>query len=342
MEPRPSEHHREIALFQRRIGTLAGIIAGLLTFGMIGFAVTESKNPWDGFQWTLDILATEGSLAHPNSTGGQIVSSLLIVMGVGTLFYALVTVTEFFVSGHLADVLAERRMHKLIDATSDHFIICGFGRVGRQVARDLRAAGARYVVVDPLPENSELAQSVGVRFLEGQPSDDEMLRRAGIERARAVIACVDSDAENIFITLTARELRSDIAIVARASQEESESKLRRAGADRVISPYKSSGSEMARLALHPQVSGRVEVAADHRLEEIEVASGSEGVGKTIGDIRGGSFIVGVRRADGRFQPQPPAETVLGAGDVVMALGTERTMARLEALFAAERDSAVAQ
>jgi voltage-gated potassium channel len=243
-----------------------------------------------------------------------------------------VTVTEFFVAGHLAELLQERRTQRMIDATSDHFIICGYGRVGRQVARDLRAAGARYVIIDPDPENLEKAEGVGIRLIEGEASNDDVLRRAGVERARAVIACVDSDAENIFITLTVRELNPDAAVVARASVEDSESKLLRAGAQRVISPYKSSGSEMARLALHPQVSGAIEVAADHRLEEIEVVTGCEGEGKSIGDVRGGSFIVGVRGADGSFQAQPPAERVLAAGDVVMALGTDRTMDRLEALF----------
>jgi voltage-gated potassium channel len=257
----------------------------------------------------------------------------LIVLGVGTLFYGLVTVTEVFVSGHLAELLQERRAQKLIDATSDHYIICGFGRVGRQVARDLRAAGARYVVVDHNPEMREHAQGIGVRFIEGEPSDDEVLRAAGVMRARGVIACVDSDADNIFITLTVRGLRPDVAIVARASEEAVEAKLLRAGATRVISPYKTSGSEMARLALNPQIRGALEVAPQYRMEEIEVAPGSAGEGQPIGDVRGGAIIVGVRDASGQFQPQPAAETVLHAGDVVTAMGTERTMERLEGLFA---------
>jgi voltage-gated potassium channel len=247
-----------------------------------------------------------------------------------------VTVTEVFVAGHLADLLAERRTLKAIEATSDHYIICGFGRVGRQVARDLRAAGARYVVIDDLPENRELAAGVGVRFIEGEATDDEVLRAAGIMRSRGVIACVDSDADNIFITLSARELRPDIAIVARAASEDSESKLLRAGATRVISPYKTSGAEMARLALNPQVSGVVDVAPEYRMEEIEVGAGCEGEGQPIADVRGGAIIVGVRSADGTFHPQPAAETVLQAGDVVMAMGTLRTVQRLEALFAAAR------
>jgi voltage-gated potassium channel len=281
-------------------------------------------------------VATIGSHPNPETVPGQIVKTLLIVLGVGTLFYGLVTVTEVFVAGHLADLLAERRTLKAIEATSDHYIICGFGRVGRQVARDLRAAGARYVVIDELPENRELAAGVGVRFIEGEATDDEVLRAAGIMRARGVIACVDSDADNIFITLSARELRPDLAIVARAASEDSEAKLVRAGATRVISPYKTSGAEMARLALNPQVSGVMDVAPEYRMEEIEVASGCAGEGQPIADVRGGAIIVGVRFADGNFQPQPPTETVLNAGDVVMAMGTLRTMQRLEALFAPTR------
>lgn len=222
---------------------------------------------------------------------------------------------------------------------TDHFIVCGFGRVGRQVARDLRAAGAAYVVIDTEPGNREAAYAPGVRFILARASDDEALREAGIERARAVIACVDSDAENIFIALTARELRPDIAIVARASEEEAENKLRRAGADRVISPYKSSGTEMARLALHPNVTGTKDVAAEYRLEEITVQAGSAGAERRVGDVRGGAFVIGVRHPDGSFRPQPGPETVLVEGDVVMAIGTPRTLERLEELFSGQSSQA---
>ena len=322
----------ELQRLARRLVLLALVVLGLLFAGAVAFMATEDLGFWEAFRWALDIAATVGAAAHPLTTGGQITSTLLIVLGVGTLFYGLVTITEFFVAGHLANLLTERRIQRMIDATSDHFIICGYGRVGRQVARDLRAAGARYVIIDPDPENLQRADGVGVRLIEGEASNDEILRRAGVERARAVVACADSDAENIFITLSVRELNPQAAVVARASVEDSESKLLRAGASRVVSPYKSSGAEMARLALHPQVSGAIEIAADHRLEEIEVTPGCAGEGKAIGDIRGGSFIVGIRASDGTFTAQPPAERVLGAGDVVMALGTTRTMERLEALF----------
>ena len=170
-----------------------------------------------------------------------------------------------------------------------------------------------------------------MRFIVGDGADEAVLLQAGIVRARSIIAAADSDADNVFITLTARELRADIPIVARAAVEDSEKKLKRAGADRVISPYKASGTEMARLALHPQLSGVVDVDLEYRMEEIVVSEGCDGVRQTIGAIRGGSMIVGLRRqAD--FQPQPAADTTLLPGDVIVAMGTPGALERLEDLF----------
>jgi voltage-gated potassium channel len=202
------------------------------------------------------------------------------------------------------------------------------------VARDLQAAGRDFVVLDNNPdETRELAEAMGAPFIEGSPSDDEVLRAAGIMRAAGVIACVDSDAENIFITLTARELRSDIAIVARASVEDSESKLRRAGADRIVSPYRESGAEMARSVLHPQVTGVVEVAPEYRMEEIEVTGGCAGAGRSLEEVRDSATIVALRRADGSVEPQPPSDAVLEEGDVVVAIGEAKALERLETLMA---------
>jgi voltage-gated potassium channel len=330
-----SHNEREFQLFLRRLAMLFALIAGVLVFGTVGFAITEGRSLWNSFVWSLDVVATVGSIQSPTDTGGEIVKVVLIVLGVGTLFYALVSVTEFFVSGHLSGLLEQRRIRRMIDSMHDHYVICGFGRVGRQVARDLGAAGAKYVVIDPDPENRDRAQAVGVRFLEGAASDDELLREAGIERARAVVACVDSDNENIVITLSARELAPEIKIIARASAEGSEKKLLRAGADRVISPYTTSGTERARLALHPNVTGAVELAPEYRMEEIEVTEGCAGSGRTVGEIRGGAIIVALRQQDGNFVAQPPGETRLDDGDVLVAMGTERTMSRLEALFEPE-------
>jgi voltage-gated potassium channel len=256
-------------------------------------------------------------------------------LGVGTLFYALVALTEFFVAGHVTGLLEERRRQRLVDGLSDHYLVCGFGRVGRQVVRDLRAAGASFVVIDRNPDSLQAADEVGAPYVVGEAADDQLLRQAGIERARALIACADSDAENVFITLTARELRPDMTVVARASGDEAEQKLRRAGAQRVVSPYKSSGSEMARLALHPQVAGVVDVAPEYRMEEIEVTPGCPGAGRPLADLAGSAIIAAVREPNGTLVPQPAGETVVQPGDVVIAIGMASTLDRLEMLFAPE-------
>jgi voltage-gated potassium channel len=268
--------HQQLLLLARRVALLGAVVAGLLAVGTVGLVLTEGVGAWYAFRWALDTVATVGGFPQPHTLMGQIIHVLLIVLGVGTLFYALATLTEFFVGGQLGEVFTARREQRMIDALTDHHIICGLGRVGRQVARDLRAARAHYIVVDSKPENRELAESMNVRFIEGDASSDAVLRQAGLERARALIACADSDPENIFITLTARELRPDITIIARAALEDTESKLKRAGAVRVISPYKTSGTEMARLALHPQLSGVVDVDSEYRLEEIVVGEDLRG------------------------------------------------------------------
>jgi len=319
--------------FLRRLAQLGLLILAVLVIGTGGFAITESASIWQGFIWTFDTIATVGSIPEPDTTSAQILKVLLIVLGVGTLFYALVTVAEFFVAGHLGELLEQRRTLRMIESLEDHHLICGFGRVGRQVARDLNAAGHPFAVIDTNSENRVFARESGAPFLEGSPSDDEVLRGAGVERARAVLACHDSDAENIFICLTVRELRDDVLIIARASVEDSEKKLKRAGANRVISPYKSSGAEMARVALHPQVTGVVDVAPEYRMEEIEVTPGCPGEGQRIGDISGSSLVVALRRTDGAVEPQPAMDRQLRAGDVLVAAGTATTMERLEALFA---------
>lgn len=240
----------ELRQFLRRLAVLLAAIFVLLAAGTAGFVITEGASVGFGFVWALDTVATVGSIPEPASSAGQIVKVALIVLGVGTLFYALVTVTEFFVAGHLSGLLEERRLLMEIDSLSDHILICGFGRVGRQAARDLRAAGRDFVVIDTnVEETKGHAAALEAPIIHGAASEDSVLRQAGIMRAAGVIACVDSDAENVFITLTVRELRPDLPIVARAAVEDTERKLRHAGADRVVSPYKETGSEMVRLAV---------------------------------------------------------------------------------------------
>jgi voltage-gated potassium channel len=322
---------RELTQFIRRLGVLLGLLVALTVIGTVGFVIVEGVSVAYGFDWTVDTLTTLGSIPDPHSSGARVLKIFLELFGIGTLFYGLATVAEFFVSGQLSGLLEERRTQKMLDSYTDHYIICGFGRVGRQVARDLRRVGAPFVVIDGNPEHREDAAELQTPYIENQASQDEVLQDAGIARARGVIACVDSDAENIFIALTARELRGDILIIARASAEDSEKKLLRAGADRVISPYKTSGREMARVALHPQVGGAVEVD-DYRMEEIEVSEHCEAVGRRIEEVRGASMIVALRHPDGSLEPQPPSTTMLESGDKLVALGTPDAIERLENLF----------
>jgi voltage-gated potassium channel len=326
-------HHsrRELAMFTRRLVWLLAALVVLVIAGSIAFTITDGVSLAYGLVWTLDTVTTLGSIQDPHSTAGRVVVVGLEVFGIGTLFYGLATVAEFFVSGQLSGLLGERRSQRMIDSYSDHVIVCGFGRVGRQVSRDLTRAGTPHVAIDAEPSNREAAESMGVSFIQSYAADDEVLLGAGIKRARAVIACVDSDADNIFIALSARELAPDVLIVARASADDVEKKLRRAGADRVISPYKTSGSEMARVALHPQVGGAVAVA-DYRMEEIDVPQACRGVGCTVEDVRGDTVVVAVRHHDGRFEPQPPPDSVIEAGDMLVVIGRPEALDALESQF----------
>jgi voltage-gated potassium channel len=265
----------EVLHYLRRLIVLMFLLAVLVLGSAALLGVFEDVSYWRGFVWSLDTVATIGSIPDPDTLGGQLTKIGLIVFGVGTMFFALVTLTEFFVTGDLSGVLEARRMHRKIAQLKDHYLICGFGRVGQQIALDLRDARTPFVVVDDNPEVRSHADDQDVLLIEGRGSDDEVLKEAGIERARAVIACMDSDAENIFTTLTARELRPDIQIVARAARESSERKLLRAGADEVVSPYKASGRTMAELAL-ARHDGRAGPAATRRRGAV-VSGGDESI-----------------------------------------------------------------
>jgi voltage-gated potassium channel len=185
----PARHGRaspaQLRDLARRVALLGTIVAALLVLGALGLVLAEGVGAWYAFRWALDTVATVGGFPQPHTLVGQSILVLLIVLGVGTLFYALATLTEFFVGGQLGEVFAARREQTMIDALTGHYIICGFGRVGRQVARDLRAARAEYIVVDSEPENRELAESMNIHFIEGDSSRDAVLRQAGLERARA-------------------------------------------------------------------------------------------------------------------------------------------------------------
>ena len=250
LRPGRAATRHEMLFFLRRIALLIGSVAAARAGGRRGAGrlrrrlLLARRSPGRSTP-----SPRSGRSPTPDTLGGDITKVVLTIFGVGTMFFVLVTLTELFVAGDLSGLLDERRMQSKIAQLKDHYLICGYGRVGRQVAKDLRAGGVPFVVIDDNPDVREHADDEDVLLIEGRGSDDHTMLEAGIERACAVVACVDSDAENIFATLTARELRPDIPIVARAAVESSERKLIRAGANEVVSPYKASGRTMASLAL---------------------------------------------------------------------------------------------
>jgi voltage-gated potassium channel len=258
--------------FLRRLALLLAAITGMVLVGGALLALSEGESYWRGVLWALDTVATIGSIPEPDSVVGQLTKVGLVVFGVGTMFFVLVTLTELFVAGDLTGLLERYRLDRQIAQLDDHFLICGFGRVGQQIARDLLDSGTPFVVIDDNPDVRVLAEEMGVLLVEGRGSEDDVLAEAGIDRARGVIACVDSDAENIFITLTARERRPDVLIVARAARDSSEPKLLRAGANEVVSPYKASGRTMAHLALGADDDTH---DSDHERRRAAVTSSSE-------------------------------------------------------------------
>jgi voltage-gated potassium channel len=230
----------------------------------------------------------------------------------------------------------------MIEQLENHFIICGYGRVGRRAAAEFSASGQSFVVLDITADALDAAREHDILYLHGNGTNDDDLRRAGIARARGLIASADSDAENLYITLSARSLRPDLTIVARASNTEAEHKLELAGADRVVQPYAKAGTEMAKLALKPQVAAFLEIVSsyagpDLRFEEIEITPECPQAGRSIRELRvrstTGAVIVAVRKRDGSFETTPDPDVRLEVGDVLITIGTEPELHALEDLFA---------
>jgi len=319
-------------MFTRRLGLLLGALVVLIAAGTIAFSLAEGTSIGYGFVWTLDTVTTLGAIQDPHNTAGRVVVVALELLGIGTLFYGLATVAEFFVSGQLTGLLEERRLQRMIDSYSDHYIICGFGRVGRQVARDLGAAGRAHIAIDHNPEHREQARELGVQYIENYAAEDEVLLRAGIERARGVIACVDSDAENIFITLTARGLRPDILIIARASAEDCRDEAaprRRRSRDLALQDLGHRDGAGGAAPAGWRRRSRSPTTGWRRSRFRHPARGSERPWSRSAVTR---LIVALRRTDGRLEPQPAPQSVIDEGDMVVAIGTPASLERLEDVF----------
>lgn len=331
----------------KRILALIGILLAIILAGTLGFALLEDQGALDAFFTSVVLISTVGMGSAPETAGGKILAVILIAGGMGTLLYAFGVVIEFLVGGYLAEMLEERSMKKKISELSGHYLICGYGRVGEQVAREFARSGEEFVVVDSNPDSIARAREDDHPHVEGDAADDETLHRAGIVRAKGLIACVDSDADNVFVTLSARVLSPDLWIVARGNTEESHSKLEKAGADKVVSPYAIGGREMATLMLKPMVSDYLDVVTgggelELRVEQLQLSASSPVVGKSIRDLeirqKTGTSVLAIRKTGEPFDTNPSPDTRLEEKDILITVGTPSEIQLLEQLLETDKAS----
>ena len=326
----------------RRFAYAVAAFVAILTVATVVFRYIEEESWVDAAYRSVVTTTLTGLDTRPASTAGKVFSIFVLFTGVAIFLYVAGAIVEMIARGVFTGAWAERRRRRMIETIHDHYIICGYGRVGRRIAHEFRSAGVPYVVIDFNPDVIRIAQRDGEPYVEGSGTNDEDLRRAGLERARGLVAASDSDVDNLYITLSARAARPDLQIVARASTEDAATKLDRAGADRIVQPYATAGQEMAQLMLKPQVAAFLEIVSTHagpdlRFEEIVVTRASGQVGRTIRELRirrdTGAVVITIRRSDGTFETTPSPDHALVEGDVLIAVGTETELRALEELFA---------
>jgi voltage-gated potassium channel len=326
----------------RQVVKLLLAVSATLLAGTIGFRETLDESWFQSLYRAVVTVTLSGLDTVPSSNGARVVSLVLIGAGLTLIAYAGAVIVDAMAGGVLSGVLAERRRERTIEQLRDHFIICGYGRVGRRIAEEFHAAGVPYLVLDFHEDAVAAAEEDGVLLLEGDATKDENLRRAGLESARGLAAASDSDADNLYVVLSARSARPDLTIVARASGADAERKLRLAGADRVVLPYTTAGRVMANLVLKPQVTAFLDAVTtatgpDLQLAEIEVRETSSAAGKTIRNLRirheTGALVVSLRKADGSFDTTPEPDTPIAVGDVLIGVGSPDEIRALEDLFA---------
>jgi voltage-gated potassium channel len=326
----------------RRVGLAIVAMLIVLASGTVGFHESLDENWLQSFYRAVVTATLAGLDTVPHSDSARVISILMVLAGLTIFAYVATILVEGIAGGVLTGALAERRRRRTIERLSDHYIICGYGRVGRRVAAEFREAGSEYVVLDFSPDAIAAARETGDLFVEGTGTEDEDLEAAGLRSARGLVASSDSDADNLYITLSARAARPDLLIVARASDEDAAQKLRLAGADRVVQPYSTAGKEMAKLVLRPQVAAFLDIVStsggpELRFEEIEVGETCEHAGMSIRDLRirevTGAMIVALRKRDGTFDTTPSPDAALEVGDVMIAAGTPDELRRLEEMFA---------
>jgi voltage-gated potassium channel len=319
----------------RLFRTLFGIVLVLVT-GTLGYRLIEGWPFLDGFYMTVITITSIGyGETHPLSTEGRIFTLFIIAIGIGVVGHALVSVSRWLIEGEVVKVFTRRRSMKAIQKIRDHFIVCGFGRMGSFVCNEFHARGIPFVVVENIPEIQDKINQNGYYLSPGDATDEDVLMAAKIKTARGLVSTLNSDASNVYVVLTARELNPDLEIIARAGEEDAEKKLIRAGASRVISPYRIGGMRMVMGILKPTVMSFLEVAMDHKqlnveLEEVRVGKNSAYSGKKLvdTDIRKelNLIIIAIKKPDGRMVFNPGPNTIIEDEDLLITLGENKDLA----------------
>jgi voltage-gated potassium channel len=315
------------------------LLSTVVLVGILGYEIIEGWSFLDSIYMVITTLFTVGfQEVHPLSTAGRIFTLFIIIGGVGSAIYAAGQAVELIVEGEMTGYRKRKRMDKTIKEMKQHYIICGFGRVGHQVAQVFEVSNVPYVVIDSKKETLEELEYTKVPSIIGDATYDKVLIEAGIRSAKGLIACSDSDVANVYVTLSARVLNPELNIVARAGIHDTEKKLIMAGANRVISPYFISGIRMAALATQPVASDFLDLVThggqvDFKLYEIAVPEGSPLSQKSIedADIRNqsGAMVLAIRRKNGVFDLQPKADSMIDKNDVLVVIGTQEQFESLE-------------
>jgi voltage-gated potassium channel len=333
---------------KRRLIRIALAIVLTLTIGTVGFVVIAGYPPFDAFYMSLITITTVGyTELHPLSRNGRIFNSLLVLFGVSVMFYAIGVMTQTIIEMQLGEFFGKRRTKRMIDKLKDHYIVCGFGRVGRGAAAELLRSGVPFVVVDRHPDKVERVTKGGMLGMLADATSNETLRELGIIRAKGVIAALASDADNLFLILSAKALNPSLRVASRVSEEESEHKLRLAGADAVFRPYTVTGYRLAQAILRPYVFEFLDfttplnnVGLNVGIEQVQVVEGSEFVSRSLRDMQLrrdlGVIVLAIRRVTGEMFFNPSADAVIHGGDYLIAMGDLDHLRQLEKLLSEVR------
>jgi voltage-gated potassium channel len=318
------------------------ILLVLVSLGTLGYMSIEHWRFLDAFYMTVITLATIGfEEVHPLSDAGRVFTILLIVVGVSVLGYTVGKLAQIMFEGEFQRFLGRKKVEKTIEELRDHYIVCGYGRIGSLICKDFAAKPIPFVVVENNPEVIEKLTEDNVPFLRGNATEDETLLKAGIKHAKGLVSVVTSDTENVYITLTARGLNPGLYILARSGEPGSEIKLTRAGANKVVSPYHIGGSRMAQAILRPNVVDFIEIAMgrghiDLQMEEISIPDRSPFLGKNLKEAGlrkdTGVIIVGIKQANGKMLFNPGSASLIEAKDTLIVLGQPASISKLEKML----------